>query len=278
MNTRLIIMILLAVGIGTTLPTAPVFAQSGTIKIDKTMDPDSQYVMLSDTAVGKYRYGKSKWFNWEDEKQKIVNQAAFNDTLEGVDRVYIKSPDDVTIEGTNVDINTPDLQFNGLEEDLYGNGNSRLVYNRNNGRVYWDSTSTTGGTSLPYYEAFFRIKIGEVSSDTATIINTFPGTWDMSSLVGAGRNGYLYGWQINYSGCGEDGVDCSGNGTKRLLYGDSNGQTFCFSNGSTACINVTQYMNGNSVGFFPMKFDGYPVSMDEIKADMTIGLHIVYYK
>lgn len=42
-------------------------AQPWSIKIDSEKDPDSLYVMLTDTVYSKYRYGKGKWFNTMDD-------------------------------------------------------------------------------------------------------------------------------------------------------------------------------------------------------------------
>lgn len=52
---------------GVAFTPTDIAAQPWSIKIDSDKDPDSLYVMLTDTVYSKYRYGKGKYYNTMDD-------------------------------------------------------------------------------------------------------------------------------------------------------------------------------------------------------------------
>lgn len=72
-------------------------AQAGSIKIDRGMDPDSLYIMLTDTVPSKYRHGKSKWYNIVQERPMITGYREYTAQVEfsGTD-----APVPIVIENT----------------------------------------------------------------------------------------------------------------------------------------------------------------------------------
>lgn len=57
-------------------------AQSGTIRLDKDADKSTLHIMLSDTVDSKYRYGKSKWFEFDTVKQWIIDDIPNGSVIE----------------------------------------------------------------------------------------------------------------------------------------------------------------------------------------------------
>lgn len=127
--------------------------------------------------------------------------------------------------------------------------------------------------SLPFYELVFTLTrdVGLETFDMDTIYNSFPGTFTLGE-----QTQIWAGFQINYDGCGQDGVDCSVvDGNNRLIGSSPSGWAVIRAT-VDGFMYILPYANTDSFVFSCFRADGTQCQDADFSSAFVYQFHLRY--
>lgn len=91
---------------GVAFTPVEIHAQAWSIKVEDSKDPDSLYVMLTDTVHSKYRYGKGKFYNTMDDFARKTFDGGQTYKIE-ITQATTAAPSTSEVFWNSLDVDTP---------------------------------------------------------------------------------------------------------------------------------------------------------------------------